>query len=230
MNAPVDMDHARIAATTPLDRLDPSNPAIFRDDAWQPYFARLRAEAPVHWCPESMFGPYWSVTTYKDIMQCELAHKVLSSDSLHGGISIRDRDKALRLPMFIAMDPPQHDDQRKVVQPIVAPDNLAKMEGIIRARAIEILEGLPRNETFNWVDRVSIELTVSMLATLFDFPQADRLWAIVGLIILLSVLLHGLMVTPIMRGLDRKHGRDPDAPEATDPDDEPDAPLAARAG
>ena len=174
MNAPVDMDHARIAATTPLDRLDPSNPAIFRDDAWQPYFARLRAEAPVHWCPESMFGPYWSVTTYKDIMQCELAHKVLSSDSLHGGISIRDRDKALRLPMFIAMDPPQHDDQRKVVQPIVAPDNLAKMEAIIRARAIEILEGLPRNETFNWVDRVSIELTVSMLATLFDFPQADR--------------------------------------------------------
>jgi sodium/hydrogen antiporter len=45
------------------------------------------------------------------------------------------------------------------------------------------------------------------------FPQADRLWAIVGLIILLSIILHGLTVTPIMRGLDRRHGRDPDAPE-----------------
>ncbi|SDE00944.1 cytochrome P450 [Belnapia rosea] len=174
MNAPVDLDHARIAATTPLDRLDPSNPALFRDDVWQPYFARLRREAPVHYCAESMFGPFWSISTYKDIMQCELAHKVLSSDSLHGGISIRDRDKALRLPMFIAMDPPQHDEQRKVVQPIVAPGNLAKLEHVIRERAIRILEGLPRNETFNWVDRVSIELTVSMLATLFDFPQEDR--------------------------------------------------------
>ncbi|SDB34159.1 cytochrome P450 [Belnapia rosea] len=174
MNAPVDLDHARIAATTPLDRLDPSNPALFRDDVWQPYFARLRREAPVHHCAESMFGPFWSISTYKDIMQCELAHKVLSSDSLHGGISIRDRDKALRLPMFIAMDPPQHDEQRKVVQPIVAPGNLAKLEHVIRERAIRILEGLPRNETFNWVDRVSIELTVSMLATLFDFPQEDR--------------------------------------------------------
>ncbi|WP_043337114.1 cytochrome P450 [Belnapia moabensis] len=174
MNAPVDLDHARIAATTPLDRLDPSNPAIFRDDAWQPYFARLRREAPVHYTAESMFGPFWSVSTYKEIMQCELAHKVLSSDSLHGGITIRDRDKSLRLPMFIAMDPPQHDEQRKVVQPIVAPANLAKLEHMIRERAISILEGLPRNETFNWVDRVSIELTVSMLATLFDFPQEER--------------------------------------------------------
>jgi cytochrome P450 len=174
MNAPVDLDHARIAASTPLDRLDPSNPAIFRDDAWHPYFARLRREAPVHYTAESMFGPFWSISTYKEIMQCELAHKVLSSDSLHGGITIRDRDKSLRLPMFIAMDPPQHDDQRKVVQPIVAPANLAKLEHMIRERAIRILQGLPRNETFNWVDRVSIELTVAMLATLFDFPQEER--------------------------------------------------------
>lgn len=42
--------------------------------------------------------------------------------------------------------------------------------------------------------------------------NAGRLWAIVGLIVLLSILLHGLTVTPIMRGLDRRHGRDPDAP------------------
>lgn len=39
----------------------------------------------------------------------------------------------------------------------------------------------------------------------------DRLWAIVGLVALLSILLHGLTVTPIMRGLDRQQGRDPDA-------------------
>jgi cytochrome P450 len=174
MNAPVHPDPASDAWTLPLDRIDVSNPALHRSDTVWPYFARLRRDAPVHYCREGMFGPYWSVTKYKDIMQVELNTKVFSSDSSHGGISIRDRPKDLRLPMFIAMDPPRHDDQRKVVQPIVAPGNLAKLEGIIRERVETILDGLPRGKTFNWVEHVSIELTVQMLATLFDFPFEDR--------------------------------------------------------
>jgi NhaP-type Na+/H+ or K+/H+ antiporter len=44
-----------------------------------------------------------------------------------------------------------------------------------------------------------------------EFAQADRLWAIVGLVALFSILLHGLTVTPVMRRLDRSQGRDPDA-------------------
>ncbi|MBK1658308.1 cytochrome P450 [Paracraurococcus ruber] len=173
MNAPV--APAGDAWTTPLDQLDPSHPALFQTQTHWPYFERLRREAPVHHSTSSpFFGPYWSVVKYKDIMQVEVNHKVFSSDSSFGGISIRDRPKDLRLPMFIAMDPPQHDEQRKVVQPIVAPANLAKLEGIIRERVCRILDGLPRGEEFNWVEHVSIELTVQMLATLFDFPFEDR--------------------------------------------------------
>ncbi len=174
MNAPVNLDHAQLAASLPLDQIDPSQPQLFQDDTIHPYFARLRRDAPVHYTRESMFGPFWSVTRYKDIMTVEVNHKVFSSSSQFGGITIRDRAKELELPMFIAMDPPKHDIQRQAVQPIVAPGNLAKMEGIIRERVCTILDGLPRNETFNWVDKVSIELTVQMLATLFDFPQEDR--------------------------------------------------------
>jgi cytochrome P450 len=72
------------------------------------------------------------------------------------------------------MDPPRHTAQRKTVAPIVAPSNLANMEGLIRERTASVLDGLPRGETFDWVDRVSTELTAMMLATLFDFPQEDR--------------------------------------------------------
>lgn len=43
------------------------------------------------------------------------------------------------------------------------------------------------------------------------------LWAIIGFVALLSILLHGLTVTPAMRLLDRLHGRDPDASEASPP-------------
>ena len=174
MNAPARLDHETIAATLPLEKFDVGNPALFQDDVWEPYFRRLRAEEPVHYCADSRFGPYWSVTRYKDIMTVEVNHKTFSSDSMLGGITIRDAPKEFRRPSFISMDPPRHDEQRRVVQPIVAPGNLANMEATIRERCARVLDGLPRNETFNWVERVSIELTTMMLATLFDFPFEDR--------------------------------------------------------
>src|SRR5205807_6998478 len=80
----------------------------------------------------------------------------------------------LRRPSFIAMDPPRHDVQRKTVSPVVSPANLQNLEPIIRERAGKILDALPIGEEFDWVDRVSIELTTQMLATLFDFPFEER--------------------------------------------------------
>ncbi len=155
----------------PLDQINVAQGELFRQNAHWKYFERLRKEDPVHYCAESENGPYWSVTKYRDIMHVDTNHQIFSSE---GGITIRDQEEDFPLPMFIAMDPPKHDHQRKVVSPIVAPDNLAKLEGLIRERAGKILDGLPHNEEFNWVDRVSIELTTQMLATLFDFPFEER--------------------------------------------------------
>ena len=154
-----------------LDAIDVSDPQLYQDDTWYPYFERLRREAPVHWCRESQYGPYWSVCKYKDIMQVEVNHQIYSSDA---AISILDPPEGLERQSFIAMDPPKHDEQRKVVSPAVAPGNLANMEGLIRERTVRVLDGLPLNEPFDWVDRVSIELTTMMLATLFDYPWEDR--------------------------------------------------------
>lgn len=162
------------AATIALEDIDVSDPELWRTDSHWPYFERLRAEDPVHYCRKSQFGPYWSVTKFDDIMAVDTNHKVFSSDISHGGISIIDDLGKDALPMFIAMDPPRHDHQRKVVAPIVGPGNLAKMEGLIRSRAASILDELPIGETFDWVDKVSKELTTQMLATLFDFPLEDR--------------------------------------------------------
>jgi cytochrome P450 len=161
-------------ASVALDAIDVSDPQLYQDDTWYPYFARLRREDPVHYCKESRYGPYWAVSKYKDIMQVEVNHQVYSSASELGGIQIEEQPKGLDRPSFIRMDPPKHDDQRKVVSPVVAPGNLANMEGLIRERTIKVLEGLPRGEVFDWVDKVSIELTTMMLATLFDYPWDDR--------------------------------------------------------
>ncbi len=174
LEAPYVSTNGASAAETPLDKIDVSDPELFRDNRMWEFFARLRKEDPVHYCEDSRYGPYWAVTKYKDIMAVDTNHKVFSSDSGLGGITVRDQDEDFMLPMFIAMDQPKHDFQRKVVSPIVSPDNLAKLEGTIRERVCKILDGLPRDEPFDWVDRVSIELTTQMLATLFDFPWEDR--------------------------------------------------------
>ena len=127
----------------PLETLDPAQPALFRDDAFWPYFERLRAEDPVHYTPHSAYGPYWSITKYNDIMAVDTNHAVFSSDTRYGGISIAGEPNPDGGFMFIAMDPPKHDAQRKTVSPAVSPTNLQILAPIIRERAGKILDGLP---------------------------------------------------------------------------------------
>ncbi len=161
------------AYALPLDQLNPGDPSLFRTDAHWPILERLRKEDPVHYTAESEFGPYWSITKYNDIMAVDTNHQVFSSE---GGITIASQgsEEIGPLPMFIAMDPPKHDVQRKTVSPAVSPHNLQILEPLIRERAAKILDGLPIGEEFDWVDKVSMELTAMTLATLFDMPQEDR--------------------------------------------------------
>ena len=162
------------AYATPLDQFHPGAPRHFRDDTLWPWFERLRAEEPVHYCTNAPIEPYWSVTKYNDIMHVDTNHAIFSSDVKHGGISIRDVPPGYDWPSFIAMDEPLHSKQRKTVSPMFTPDHLDDLAVLIRERAGKVLDALPRNETFNFVDRVSIELTTQMLATLFDFPWDER--------------------------------------------------------
>ena len=159
------------AHATALEDFDVSSAKLMQADEHWDYFARLRDEAPVHYCKDSMFGPYWSVTRFADIMEIEKNWQDFSSDL---GITLGDRPEDFSTPNFIGMDPPKHDQQRQTVQGVVAPMNLKKMESLIRQRAVNILDSLPVGETFNWVDLVSVELTTQMLATIFDFPFEDR--------------------------------------------------------
>jgi len=159
------------AKDVPLEDIDVSQRELWVQDRKWDYFARLRDEAPVHFCKDSEFGPYWSVTRFADIMEVEANWQSFSSDP---AITIVDPEEDFPLPMFIAMDPPKHDEQRMTVQGSVSPKNLKVMESTIRERVQKVLDGLPVGESFNWVERVSIELTTQMLATLFDFPFEDR--------------------------------------------------------
>ena len=165
------------AYSLPLEEINVVSPRLFQEDKIWPYFERLRDEDPVHFNEIPEAGRYWSLTRYEDIKAVDSDHEHFSS--AHGitlGLPVGAPlpDGALGIEMLIAMDPPKHDVQRTTVAPVVAPRNLQSMEPLIRKRCGEILDSLPRGETFNWVDLVSIELTTQMLATLFEFPFEER--------------------------------------------------------
>ena len=161
----------KVLSTCPLDEIDVSDPLLFERGEHHEWFKRLREEDPVHYCPESMFGPYWSITTMKDVMAVDRDHETFSASPW--GI-IGDPPEGANSSAFIFLDPPEHEPLRMSVQPVVAPQNLREMEGVIRGRVIEILDGLPVGKPFNWVELVSIELTSQILAILMGYPIERR--------------------------------------------------------
>lgn len=164
-------DAEELARTLPLDELQPGDPHLFALGAELAMFERLRRDAPVHHAHSDAIGGYWNVTRWDDIMAVDTNHQVFSSQP---NISLRDPDHELPLPMFIAMDQPKHTAQRKTVNSIAQPPNIEALAPLIRQRAGDILDSLPVGQDFDWVDKVSIELTAMTLATLFGIPQEDR--------------------------------------------------------
>ncbi|MEY5006848.1 MAG: Cytochrome [Pseudomonadota bacterium] len=159
---------------------DVSRAELYVNDVWQDPFRQMREQAPINYCPESKFGPYWSVTTYKPIQHIEALPKVFSSSWEYGGITVAGdglehlKEGDVPMPMFIAMDPPQHTAQRRTVAPAFGPTEVERMRADTIARTAAVLDSLPVGESFDWVEKVSIELTTQMLAILFDFPFEER--------------------------------------------------------
>ncbi len=158
---------------TTADPLDVTDARLYRDDTWHEPFRQLRATAPVYKCENSPFGAYWSISSYKPIVEVESLPELYSSQA--GGITVADLVEGdIAMPMFIAMDRPKHTGQRRTVAPAFTPSEMVRMSADIRTRTAELLDSLPVGQPFDWVDTVAIELTTQMLALLFDFPWADR--------------------------------------------------------
>ena len=164
------------AYDVPIEDVNPLNAHLFKEHRWQEHFERLRNEDPVHFNELETAGRYWSLTKYEDVRAVDGDWKTFSSaNGITLGAKADDTPAdGQALNPFIAMDPPTHTDQRKTVRGVSAPSNLRNLEPLIRERTIEVLDSLPEGETFDWVDKVSIELTTMLLATLFDFPFEDR--------------------------------------------------------
>jgi cytochrome P450 len=161
-------------ATRAINRTDVSDIALYTEDLWHEPFAKLRAEMPVSWCPDSPYGGYWSIVTHDLVTQVELQPEIFSSSWMQGNITIADPAPEANLQNFIAQDPPIHTAQRKVITPAFNPSQLGRLEDQVQARTRALMDALPMGETFDWVQEVSIPLTIGMLCILFDMPWEQR--------------------------------------------------------
>ncbi len=165
---------------TVTDPLDVTRVELYTTDTWQAPFRELREKHPIYRCENSQFGPYWSISTYKPIVHIEALPKIFSSSWEVGGITVAGdgiehmKSHEIPMPMFIAMDPPKHQEQRRTVAPAFTPSEIGRMRDDSLRRTGELLDSLPIGKPFDWVDQVSMELTTQMLAIFFDFPWEDR--------------------------------------------------------
>ena len=129
---------------------------------------RTRCTSP----PKAVSGPSWSITRYHDIMQVDFNAAVFSFAQRHG-YRERRRPPTSRCRCSSPWTRPSTTLSARWSarsSPRVA---WPPREPLIRERA-ERSRRPAIGETFDWVDRVSIELTTQMLATLFDFPWEER--------------------------------------------------------
>ena len=153
-----------------INPYDVSANALYTEDTWREPFAFLRREMPISYRPESPFGGYWSAVCHEQIQQIELMPEVFSSSWKRGNITIAESVNEFDFPNFIAQDPPIHTAQRKVIAPAFSPGQMVGLEKQVRERARLLIEALPLGETFCWVERLAIPLTLGMLCSLFDMP------------------------------------------------------------
>jgi len=181
-------------------RLSLSLAETFQDHA-EPHriFKAFRETEPVAWCPEPWGGPgFWSITKYDDIQEISKLPKLFSSDQVHGGITLpspemianrqnidageaaAEVENPSELSQFqggrsmITMDPPEHNDNRRMVAPGFTPNTLDLLTPRIRQRATDLLDSLEGREDCEFVSAVAAELPIQMLAELFGVPQSDR--------------------------------------------------------
>ena len=175
------------------DRLALSDEMTFQDlPRVHRIFAELRSTEPVAWCPEPWGGAgFWSITTYDDIQTVSRNPKVFSSDGRHGGITLptpamvrnryglgpeRDAEQSIfdGGRSMISMDPPEHNQHRRMIAPGFTPQRLDAMVDGIRRRCVAILDRVAEGDACEFVAAVAAELPIQMLAELFDVPQDDR--------------------------------------------------------
>jgi cytochrome P450 len=134
-----------------------------------PYYRAAREHDPVYYYEP---GGFWLLTKWDDVHRAFRDHKTFINS---GAIALeKDANEKLPYPLFIGSDPPEHTRQRAVLAPLMMPAALARLEGFIRTRTLELLAPHLPHGRLDFVADLACYLPMDVISLLIDVPVADR--------------------------------------------------------
>jgi cholest-4-en-3-one 26-monooxygenase len=138
-------------------------------------FRQLRHQAPVYFHAEPAGPGYWALTRYDDVVK--VSKDPLTFSSARGGTNIEDLTEEslsqVRM-MMLNMDPPQHQQFRRLVSIGFTPRMIRALEPRIRATADSIIDKVASRGHCDFVEEVAAELPLQVIAELMGIPLEDR--------------------------------------------------------
>ena len=134
----------------------------------------LRANAPVFWHDEPHGPGFWAITKYEDIRVISQNPKVFSASET--GPLLFDRDPTSffgKDSLIAAMEGPQHDRYRKLLERGFTPEKLNQLRPRIQEIAREILDAAMQKGTGDFVSEIALRLPAGLIAEIMGMPRQD---------------------------------------------------------
>ena len=160
-----------------LSDIDLSDSRNFVDGVPHDWFAYLRKEAPVQWHkdPNGQQDGFWSVTRYDDCVNVNRDYEHFSSARAATLFTDMDEDNLAQLQlMMLNMDPPMHTRYRRLVNKGFTPRMIRDLEVKVVASTDDILNRVCEQGSADFVEQISAELPLQVIAELMGVPQEDR--------------------------------------------------------
>ncbi len=149
------------------------------------YFEVLRREAPVFWNPPPEpqnpgYLPcpgFWVLSKYEDVALASKEHERFSAwenSVLWTDVRENPAELAAQRAGLLGMDPPQHTQFRRLIQPGLTPRKVADLVSFIREHAQEVVAELAGKDQVEFVFDVAAELPMILLCQLMGVPQHQR--------------------------------------------------------
>lgn len=157
--------------------IDLSDPGSFVDGVPHEWFAFLRRECPVQWHPDpaGFAEGFWSVTRYDDCVGVNRDYEHFSSYRSSALFTDMDEEALTQQRMMMLnMDPPMHTRYRRLVNKGFTPRMIRDLEAKVVAATDGIIDDVCENGSADFVEQISAELPLQVIADLMGVPQQDR--------------------------------------------------------
>jgi cytochrome P450 len=140
-------------------------------------FARLRTDDPVSWWEEEQGSGFWAVTRYQDILTVSHNTRVFSSAR---GIRLEDmkEDELHARRTMMELDPPEHTNYRRIVQPPFTNKEVMAVENGIQLLAKAVVDDVSGKSEIDFVDQIARQLPMRILGKILGIPDKDGPWLV----------------------------------------------------